>query len=147
MQLHLYLLIIKYVKGIIKTYLTTTVSNQKQFVGTCSCSYTYIQILVVFVIRNIYRHTDPVMGKRVFGHMWTAEAQIRLQRCTVWSGPSLFTNRTIGYYRMFQWREITRWDFAHVQDDVNPHNLHTISLDWPILTCQSSSKIEIPYST
>ena len=38
------------------------------------------------------------------GHLRTAKAQIRLRRCTVWSGPSLSTTRIIGYYRMYQWR-------------------------------------------
>ena len=44
-------------------------------------------------------------GKHFFWHMLTVKAQIRLRICAVWSGPSLYANRIIGYgyYRMFQW--------------------------------------------
>ena len=44
------------------------------------------------------------MLKHVFRHMLTAKAQISLCIHAVWSGPSLSTDRIIGYYRMFQWR-------------------------------------------
>ena len=44
------------------------------------------------------------MGKHVFEHMWSAKAQISLHICTVWSRPSLYANRIMGYYRMYHWR-------------------------------------------
>ena len=62
------------------------------------------------------------MQKRVFGHIWTAKAQLSLRICAVWSGPSLTINRIIGYHKMFQWK-IPGWDFALVQYDVNSHIL------------------------
>ena len=69
------------------------------------------------------------MRKRVLG----AYAQIGLRIRTVWPGSSLSANKIIGYYIMFQWREMPGWDFAHVQGDVNPHFLcmleDTFSLD------------------
>ena len=40
--------------------------------------------------------------------MQTAKAQIRLCVSTVWSGPSLSTNRITGYYRMYEWRAKAR---------------------------------------
>ena len=43
-----------------------------------------------------------VIRKHVYGHMRTANAQIRLRIRAVWSGPSLSANRIVGYYRMFQ---------------------------------------------
>ena len=42
------------------------------------------------------------------GHVRTAKAQNRLHECAVWSGPSNFANRIIGYYGMFKWRVNTR---------------------------------------
>ena len=38
-----------------------------------------------------------------FGHMRTAEALINLCICAIWLGPSLSTQRIIGYYRMYEW--------------------------------------------
>ena len=48
------------------------------------------------------------MQQRVFGHMLTAKAQIRQRIRAVWSGLSLSADRTIGYYRMYQWRANAR---------------------------------------
>ena len=45
--------------------------------------------------------------KNVFRRIWTAKAQISLHIHAVWSGPSLSTNRIIGYYRMLEWRAKT----------------------------------------
>ena len=39
-----------------------------------------------------------------YWHMQTAKAQISLGIHSVWSGPSLSTNRIIGYYRLYLWR-------------------------------------------
>ena len=40
----------------------------------------------------------------VFRNMWTAKAQISRRIHSVWSEPSLSTNRIIGCYRMYEWR-------------------------------------------
>ena len=49
--------------------------------------------------------------KNVFWYMWTVKAQISLRICAVWSGPSLSTNRSIGYYRMFlNEKQLPGWD-------------------------------------
>ena len=53
-------------------------------------------------------HMGCAMWKLVIGYMWTVKAQIRLRFRAVWSGPSLSTNRIIGYYRMYDWRVKTR---------------------------------------
>ena len=44
-----------------------------------------------------------VLRKRVFRDMRTVKAKIRQRIRAVWSGPSLFANRIIGYYRMYEW--------------------------------------------
>ena len=44
----------------------------------------------------------------------------------VWSGPSLSTNKIIGYHRMFNGEKMPRWDVAHVQDDANPSILRML---------------------
>ena len=61
----------------------------------------------------------PRNAKRVFGHMWTAKAQISLRIRAVWSGPSLSAYRIIGYYRINEWRAKTRMTLAHAQHDLN----------------------------
>ena len=50
----------------------------------------------------------PCMQKSVLGHMRIGKAQISLHIHTVRSGPSLFTRRIIGYYRMYEWRAKAR---------------------------------------
>ena len=50
------------------------------------------------------QHMGCAMRKCVFGYTWTVKAQIRLRRCSIWSGPSLSTNRISGYYRVYEWR-------------------------------------------
>ena len=52
------------------------------------------------------------MWKRVFGH---PRSLIRA---------SLSAHKTIGYYRMYEWRAKTRMIFAHVQGDFNLRILH-----------------------
>ena len=47
---------------------------------------------------------DPDMSKCVFEHMRSVKAQISLHIRTLWSGTWLYANRTIGHYRMYQWR-------------------------------------------
>ena len=65
--------------------------------------------------------------KRAFGHMQTAKAQISLHIRAIWSGISLSSERIGGYYSSME------SNFAHAQDDVNPHILRmfegTFSLD------------------
>ena len=53
---------------------------------------------------SLAQYIDRTMRKRVFGHVLTVKAQISLRIRAVWSGPSLSTNRIIGYYRMYEWR-------------------------------------------
>ena len=62
------------------------------------------------------------MRKQIFEHMRWAKAQISLRICAVWSRPSLFTNRIIGYQNMYEWRANARmilctcagwWESAH----------------------------------
>ena len=50
------------------------------------------------------KYMGRAMQKHVFGHMWTAKAQISLPIPMIWSGPLLSTARIIGYYRMYRWR-------------------------------------------
>ena len=45
---------------------------------------------------------------RVFGYMRTTKAQISLRIRVVWSGHSVSANRSIEYYRMYQWRANVR---------------------------------------
>ena len=58
------------------------------------------------------------MRKRVFGHMRTAKAQISLRVRAGWSGPFLSANRTIEYYRIYEWKR-PGWLYAHAQDDLH----------------------------
>ena len=60
---------------------------------------TFFEVLNVFFYSF---HLGRAKQKRVFGHMRTANAKISLRIRIVWSGPSLPTNRIIGYLRMFQ---------------------------------------------
>ena len=107
---------------------------------------------------------DRVMRKRVFRHMRTAKAQIRLRICAVWSGPSVSANRIIGYYRMYEWRAKARmifcactgWSefarFAHVRrhsfawcDPDNSyhrymHKLHRSAMLWVFSSFSSKKK-------
>ena len=46
--------------------------------------------------------------KCVLRHMRTAKAQVSLRIRTVWSWPSLSAHRTIGYYRIYEWRAKAR---------------------------------------
>ena len=48
------------------------------------------------------------MRKCIFGQMLTANAQISLHICAVWSGPLLSANRIFGHNRMYQWRANAR---------------------------------------
>ena len=61
----------------------------------------------------------------------TVKAQISLHIQAVWSGPSLFAYRIIGYYGMY-WEQRPRY-FVRVQNDLYLHILHvledTFSLD------------------
>ena len=41
---------------------------------------------------------------RVCKHMRTVKDQIRLRIRAVWSGPLLFADRIIGYYRKYEWK-------------------------------------------
>ena len=43
------------------------------------------------------------MWKRVFGHTLIAKTQISLRIRAVWSGPSLFAYRIIGYWRIYRY--------------------------------------------
>ena len=70
-------------------------------------------LLVCFSLKENAHQMGRATRKRVFRHMRTANAQIRLRICAVWSGPSLSANRIIGYYRMYEWRANARFDFAH----------------------------------
>ena len=54
--------------------------------------------------------------KRVFTLLQTANAQISLRIRSVWSGPSLFANRSIGHYRLYR-KQTPGWDFAHARDE------------------------------
>ena len=90
-----------------------------------------------------------VMQKLVFRHMQTANAQISLCICAVWSEPSLSATRIIGYYRMYEWRKKawmilcprTGWfksaQFAHTQRHFlawrNPWDF--IKYKHPLLQC------------
>ena len=65
------------------------------------------------------------MQKHVFGHMWSAKAQISLRIHTVWSGPSL-SAVSFDIKECFNGEEMPGWDFAQVQDDVNPHILRVL---------------------
>ena len=60
------------------------------------------QINIFFILHKTYGLHH---GKNVFGHMRTAKAQISLPIQAGWSGPSMSTNRVIGCYKMFEWRE------------------------------------------
>ena len=77
------------------------------------------------------------MQNRVFGDLGY-EGPKSLCICSVWSEPLLSVNIIIGCYRIFQWKEMPIWDFAHVEDDLNSHILlmlkGTLSLD-PAHTC------------
>ena len=54
-------------------------------------------------------------------HAWAGGQQIPRSACTVWSGPSLYSKRIIGYYRMCKWRAKAQMIFAHVQDDLRQY--------------------------
>ena len=45
------------------------------------------------------------------GHWRTSKAQISLRIREVWSGPPMFANRIIRFYRMLQWRANARMRF------------------------------------
>ena len=49
--------------------------------------------------------------------MWAVKAQISLHICTVWSEPTLSTDRIIWYCRIYKWKEMPAWGFAHTQDE------------------------------
>ena len=56
-----------------------------------------------------YTHNKGrAMRNRVFGHMWTAKAQISLRGRAGWFGLSLSANRIIGHYRMYKWKAKAR---------------------------------------
>ena len=66
---------------------------------------------------------------------------------------ALSANRIIRYYRMFKkWEQIPGWEFAHVQDDVNPPFLcmfeGTVSYDVVHITIlqESANKPRMPIS-
>ena len=70
-------------------------------------------------------HVGYTMWKRVFGLTWTKKALIRLHIHAVWSGPSLSTNRIIGYYRMYKWKK-KAWAQV-VQSIVSSQNINCSS--------------------
>ena len=74
--------------------------------------------------RQSKHQVGRAMQKRVFGYMRTPNAQISLRIRAVWSGHLVSANRTIGYYRMYEWRVKHRWYFAHAQDYPNLHFVH-----------------------
>ena len=53
--------------------------------------------------RNVIYYLGHAMQKRVFGHMQQQKPWSD-QICSVWSRPSLSTNRINRYYRMNEWR-------------------------------------------
>ena len=61
-------------------------------------------VIGIYTFSHGMGHVGPAVLKWVFRHMWTPKAQISLPILAVWSGPLLSTNRTIGHYRMYQWR-------------------------------------------
>ena len=73
------------------------------------------------------------MRKRVFEHMWAANAQISLRIRAVRSGPSLSEHRSFDTIECFNGDKCPDETFAHVQDVVTPHILRmregTYSLD------------------
>ena len=81
-------------------------------------------------INGIYQYLSCAMRKRVFGHMHTEKAQISLRIRAVWSGPLLSTNKSIGYYRIYEWRAKPGWYFVHVQDDLNPRIFRMFEGTW-----------------
>ena len=56
------------------------------------------------------------MRKRFFVHMRTAKTQISLRIRAVWSGPSLYANRIIGFYRINELTANAR--LIHAQDEL-----------------------------
>ena len=64
------------------------------------------------------------MQKCVLRQMRAAKAQISLRIRAVWSGPSLSAKGIIRYKKV-NGEQMHKWDFAHVQNDVNPHNIAT----------------------
>ena len=66
----------------------------------------------------------PRIRKRVFRHMQTAKAKISL-RCLI--GTFAATNRTLEkQIKCINGGQMPWWDFAYVQDDVNPHILRML---------------------
>ena len=72
-------------------------------------------------------------------HMYTVKAQSSMHVYTIWSEPLLYTNRIIGYFRMYEWRAKTHVlcactgksesdHFAHVRSHFfawhSPYNLN-----------------------
>ena len=72
----------------------------------------HYQLLLCHLYRYFYsaanRETCLYMvhatQKRVFTHVRVTKAQLRLRNRAVWSGPSLSSNRIIGYYLIYDWR-------------------------------------------
>ena len=76
--------------------------------------------------------------------MGTAKAQISLRIRAVWSGPLLSANRTIGYYRMYDWRTKARMIFAYVQDDPGLRILRMFGGTFPL---DATQLMRVPVTT
>ena len=67
------------------------------------------------------------MRKRPFGHMRTAKAQISMRLFAhAYQGLRCPQNEWLDSTEYFNGDQMPGWDFAHVQDDVNPHIMHML---------------------
>ena len=96
---------------ILKHLINTLVLRQKNTI--LFFSFVFLKSSVT----NVTFNTQASWIQKIFGsrHATTclrayadSEGQIRQRIRAVWSGPSLSANRTIGYYRMYQWRANAR---------------------------------------
>ena len=76
-------------------------------------SFSTLLIILFWMEGFLY---EPHQAKNCLQVVRIEKAQISLCICTVWSGPSLSTNRIIGYYRMYKWRAKARMIFCMFKD-------------------------------
>ena len=69
---------------------------------------------------STFSYMGNAMQKHVLGHMHKVKAQISLHICTVWSGPSLFTNRIVCLCWGFT-AQSTQWGHVKCGQFTQPH--------------------------
>ena len=94
---------IRYEPCLKNTPLTELICNY--CIALCFCwGYDNLFWLKLHSFISYITSMGRAMLNRVFGHMRTVKAQIRLRVRAVWSGPSLSADRITGYHRMHEWK-------------------------------------------